>query len=469
MLDSFADDPRFVSLTLRARSPPPSTARSSSRSSARPKVSDELARPPARGDGRQSLLHQGAHPLARRVGRHRPGRHGRLELLEGGGDLGRRAAGDDPAGRREADRAAARGAAGPALDRLGRSARPSTRATSRRWPRTRKASRTSIDRLILEGILEEERESRGDRLTFASGIVRDVLYAALSRRRRRSLHRKYAELIEKRSAGPARARLSRARPPLLAGRRPREDRRVRAEARPEVARHLQPRGCDPCGEDRPRVPRGRGVGRRALARRRGAPAARPGPAHDGQRRRRAAGGRGRRRGSSRSDKRRAAPSRRSCSPPRRPGRRAGSTTPAARSSAASRPRARPERPSRSLKLLALGATVANLRGEYAQGDGLPGRGRAPRAARTGGGRSRSRAAERSSSPCRTPSPRPSPAVYDTTEEHEVLANVFETLVTTDRAGQPRADSLRALGSGGRRRGDAPAPAAGSPSFPTDRR
>jgi len=33
----------------------------------------------------------------------------------------------------------------------------------------------SIDRLILEGILEEERESRGDRLTFASGIVRDVL------------------------------------------------------------------------------------------------------------------------------------------------------------------------------------------------------------------------------------------------------------------------------------------------------
>lgn len=68
-----------------------------------------------------------------------------------------------------------------------------------------------IDRLIREGILEEERESRGDRLTFSSGIVRDVLYAALSRRKRRSLHRKYAELIEKRYAG----RLDRIYPELV--------------------------------------------------------------------------------------------------------------------------------------------------------------------------------------------------------------------------------------------------------------
>ncbi|HEX7251311.1 MAG TPA: ABC transporter substrate-binding protein, partial [Thermoanaerobaculia bacterium] len=59
----------------------------------------------------------------------------------------------------------------------------------------------AIDRLVREGILEEERESRGDRLTFPSGIVRDVLYGALSRRKRRSLHRKYAELIEHRFAG----------------------------------------------------------------------------------------------------------------------------------------------------------------------------------------------------------------------------------------------------------------------------
>jgi ABC-type transport system substrate-binding protein len=69
----------------------------------------------------------------------------------------------------------------------------------------------AIERLIGEGILEEERESRGDRLTFASGIVRDVLYGSLSRRRRRSLHRKFAELLEARFAG----RLERVYPELV--------------------------------------------------------------------------------------------------------------------------------------------------------------------------------------------------------------------------------------------------------------
>ena len=34
---------------------------------------------------------------------------------------------------------------------------------------------------------------RGDRLAFSSGIVRDVLYANIARRKRRALHRKYAE------------------------------------------------------------------------------------------------------------------------------------------------------------------------------------------------------------------------------------------------------------------------------------
>jgi ABC-type transport system substrate-binding protein len=69
----------------------------------------------------------------------------------------------------------------------------------------------SVERLVREGILEEERESRGDRLAFASGIVRDVLYAAFSRRKRRSLHRRYAELLEKRYAG----RLERVTPELV--------------------------------------------------------------------------------------------------------------------------------------------------------------------------------------------------------------------------------------------------------------
>jgi len=69
----------------------------------------------------------------------------------------------------------------------------------------------ALDRLVREGVFEEERESRGDRVAFSSGIVRDVLYGALSRRKRRSLHRKYAELIEARYAG----RLERIYPDLL--------------------------------------------------------------------------------------------------------------------------------------------------------------------------------------------------------------------------------------------------------------
>jgi ABC-type transport system substrate-binding protein len=68
-----------------------------------------------------------------------------------------------------------------------------------------------LDRLVREGMLEEERESRGDRLTFSSGVVRDVLYAALSRRKRRSLHRSYVEILEKRHAG----RLERVYPELV--------------------------------------------------------------------------------------------------------------------------------------------------------------------------------------------------------------------------------------------------------------
>jgi ABC-type transport system substrate-binding protein len=69
----------------------------------------------------------------------------------------------------------------------------------------------AVDRLVEDGLIEEERESRGDRLTFSSAVVRDVLYAAVSRRKRRSLHRKYAEHIEKRHSG----RLERVYPQLV--------------------------------------------------------------------------------------------------------------------------------------------------------------------------------------------------------------------------------------------------------------
>ncbi len=58
-----------------------------------------------------------------------------------------------------------------------------------------------VDGLISAGFIEEERGSRGEVLTFSSGIVRDVLYGQIPRRRRRALHRKYAEELEARNAG----------------------------------------------------------------------------------------------------------------------------------------------------------------------------------------------------------------------------------------------------------------------------
>lgn len=68
-----------------------------------------------------------------------------------------------------------------------------------------------IDGLIASGFIEEERRSRSDQYTFSSGIVRDVLYTAVPRRKRRALHRKYAEDLEGRNAG----RLERVYPLLV--------------------------------------------------------------------------------------------------------------------------------------------------------------------------------------------------------------------------------------------------------------
>jgi len=69
----------------------------------------------------------------------------------------------------------------------------------------------AVDALIKDGLIEEERKSRGEMLTFASGVVRDVLYGQISRRKRRSLHRKCAQQLEKRHSG----RLERVYPDLL--------------------------------------------------------------------------------------------------------------------------------------------------------------------------------------------------------------------------------------------------------------
>lgn len=59
----------------------------------------------------------------------------------------------------------------------------------------------ALERLLQTGFIEEMRESGADRFTFSSGVVREVLYAELSRAKRKGLHRKYAEELETRNAG----------------------------------------------------------------------------------------------------------------------------------------------------------------------------------------------------------------------------------------------------------------------------
>src|SRR5262249_3518040 len=48
---------------------------------------------------------------------------------------------------------------------------------------------------------EEDRQTRAERLSFSSAVIRDVLYGYLSRRRRKSLHRKIAEFLESEGRG----------------------------------------------------------------------------------------------------------------------------------------------------------------------------------------------------------------------------------------------------------------------------
>ena len=312
----------------------------------------------------------------------------------------------------------------------------------------------SIDRLILEGILEEDRESRGDRLTFSSGIVRDVLYGALSRRRRRSLHRKYAELVEKRSAG----RLERVYPDLVQhywqGDVP--DKTV------EYGLKLAQKSLDTFSpEDAIRVAKialefledEEWSGDPALEGAR-ATDARPGPAHDRERRRRAARGRGRGPRLRRSE---AAGPRGGRDPVRRRDGLAGAPDRGRAPLGRTRHRGRARR---------------RRRGEPRQAARSRSDGRQPprrvRAGRglPGGDRDPARLARRRPSEeiprggtlvvaMANPIAAVEPAAYDTTEEHEVLANVFETLVTADAQGNLARMPLRALGHGGRGRSAAP--------------
>ncbi len=209
MLDSFADDPRFVSLTLPPFSPSEHRSLVESLVGA-PRVSDELA-------GRLRDATEGNPFFTKELIR---------SLVESGGitkdDTGAWSFSKEAEISADAMPATIQQAVEKRIERLPEELRELLSIASvlgktfdsrdlETLAESGKGIDDSIDRLIREGILEEERESRGDRLTFASGIVRDVLYGGLSRRRRRSLHRKYAELIEIRSAG----RLERVYPELV--------------------------------------------------------------------------------------------------------------------------------------------------------------------------------------------------------------------------------------------------------------
>lgn len=57
-----------------------------------------------------------------------------------------------------------------------------------------------LEVLIRGAFLAEERGGRGERLAFTSGVVREVIYAGIPRKRRRALHHQYAEEVESRNA-----------------------------------------------------------------------------------------------------------------------------------------------------------------------------------------------------------------------------------------------------------------------------
>jgi ABC-type transport system substrate-binding protein len=59
----------------------------------------------------------------------------------------------------------------------------------------------NLEQLLISGFIEEDRQSHGLHFSFSSGVLRDFLYSSIPRLRRRMLHRKYAEELEKRNEG----------------------------------------------------------------------------------------------------------------------------------------------------------------------------------------------------------------------------------------------------------------------------
>ena len=244
----------------------------------------------------------------------------------------------------------------------------------------------------------------------------------------------YAEAPGGAPRGPARPRAAPARPPLLAGRRAREGGGVRPAPGEGVARRLQRGGGGPRREDGARLP-GRGVAGRAGARGRGADAPGAGAA-DGRARR---GGLREAAAAARVFEEQAQPARaaaRCCSRRRRRGRRGGArrraagwrrASPLAREAgddgepaAAPVPRRHPRQPPRRVR-----------EGQRATWRRRPAWRPSPAEAAA---EERSRAAASSSSAWPTPSRSIEPARSRSTEEIEIVANVFETLLATDARG-----------------------------------
>ena len=71
----------------------------------------------------------------------------------------------------------------------------------RRLAPDRTALDEALDVLVEGRFLEEDKRGRGERFSFTSAVLREVVYAGLPRGRRRALHRRHAEGIEEGQAG----------------------------------------------------------------------------------------------------------------------------------------------------------------------------------------------------------------------------------------------------------------------------
>ena len=209
-------------------------------------------------------------------------------------------------------------------------------AGARRGRRHRPAGRAGADRGGARVARRRAARSRAAWCTTCST-------RACSPRKRRTLHRRFAELLEARHAG----RLDRVLPQLVhhcfQGDVPEKTVEYGAAPGPRVPRGVQPRRGDALRHDRRSTFLDDGMGRDRGSRGRGAPAAGAGTAHGGRPRGRAAGGGGGGRGCSSRSAHGPAARGRCCSRPRPRGRRGRPTRRGAGSGAGAADRARGRR------------------------------------------------------------------------------------------------------------------------------